>query len=108
MRKLTLQIDSLQVESFDTGGDGGRGTVRGNDTAPTEFCTGYPDCISKPRCQTPKDTCYQSCGCTNGRMLSRVGVNVSGSAPQIRKCSSDQNSSPVDAFHAQLPVWEIR
>jgi hypothetical protein len=66
MRKLTLQIDSLQVESFDTGENGGRGTVRGNDTVVTEFCTGYPDCVSKPYCQTPKDTCFQSCGCTNG------------------------------------------
>jgi len=67
MRKLTLQLDHLRVDSFDTGEIGGRGTVRGNDTAVTEFCTGYPDCgVSKPRCHTPKDTCYQSCGCTNG------------------------------------------
>jgi len=67
MRKLTLELDNLQVDTFETGGKNGRlGTVRGNDTIVTEWCTGYPDCISKPGCQTPNDTCYGSCGCTNG------------------------------------------
>jgi hypothetical protein len=67
MRKLTLDIDKLEVDSFDTGNAKGRGTVRGNDTIYTEWCTGYPDCgVSKPNCQTPADTCYGSCGCTNG------------------------------------------
>ncbi len=62
MRKLTLQIDALQVESFDTNG---RGTVHGHDTMETEWCTGYPYCLSR-KCQTPNDTCYGSCGCTQG------------------------------------------
>lgn len=30
MRKLTLALDALCVESFDTGAGAGRGTVRGN------------------------------------------------------------------------------
>lgn len=30
MRKLTLSLDALCVESFDTGAGAGRGTVRGN------------------------------------------------------------------------------
>lgn len=30
MRKLTLALDALRVESFATGTGGGRGTVRGN------------------------------------------------------------------------------
>ena len=64
MRKLTLKLDGLDVQSFDTGANGGRGTVRGHDTIETEWCTGYPDCISK-KCQTPYDTCYGTCGCTN-------------------------------------------
>jgi hypothetical protein len=65
MGKLTLQIDELKVVSFDTGDEHGRrGTVRGNDTVETEWCTGYPDCISKPQCQTPHNTCYGTCGCT--------------------------------------------
>jgi len=67
MRKLTLKLDELAVDSFDTAGaNSGRGTVQGNDTVQTEWCTGYPDCISKPQCHTPHDTCYGSCGCTNG------------------------------------------
>jgi hypothetical protein len=71
MGKLTLKIDDLNVTSFDTG-DGHRrdGTVHGHDTQETEWCTGYghPGCnISKrPHCQTPNDTCYGTCGCSNG------------------------------------------
>lgn len=67
MRKLTLKLDNLNVESFDTGGIGGSGTVRGHDTIETEWCTGYPDCgVSKPQCQTPHHTCYGTCGCSEG------------------------------------------
>ena len=68
MRKLTLKLDNLKVDSFQTGADARlNGTVRGHDTIETEWCTGYPDCgVSKPRCQTPYDTCYGTCGCSNG------------------------------------------
>lgn len=68
MGKLTLTIDNLKVDSFETGAGLRRnGTVRGHDTVETEWCTGYPDCsVSKPECRTPHDTCYGSCGCTNG------------------------------------------
>lgn len=68
MGKLTLRIQDLKVDSFRTGGDDGRGgTVRGHDTVETEWCTGYPDCgVSRPECQTPHDTCYGTCGCSNG------------------------------------------
>ena len=66
MGKLALKIDELAVESFDTGDErDGSGTVRGHDTVETEWCTGYPDCISaRPECKTPRDTCYGTCGCT--------------------------------------------
>ena len=64
MGKLTLKIDNLKVESFDTSAEqNSRGTVRGHDTWETEWCTGYPDCVSE-KCQTPKDTCNESCDCT--------------------------------------------
>lgn len=68
MRKLTLKLDNLKVDSFQTGDDARRnGTVHGHDTIETEWCTGYPYCgVSKPRCQTPYDTCYGTCGCSNG------------------------------------------
>ena len=69
MRKLTLQVDQLTVDSFQTGDSRYlNGTVRGNDTVETEWCTGYgyPGCnVSKRGCQTPNDTCYGTCGCTN-------------------------------------------
>ncbi|HET7228821.1 MAG TPA: hypothetical protein VFJ16_02330 [Longimicrobium sp.] len=39
MKKLSLELDALTVESFTTGDAvDGRGTVRGRDTLPTEFC----------------------------------------------------------------------
>ncbi|HEX8696693.1 MAG TPA: hypothetical protein VF746_30020 [Longimicrobium sp.] len=64
MGKLRLRLDDLKVDSFDAGDGRGRsGTVRGHDTVETEWCTGYPECISK-KCQTPRNTCYGSCGCT--------------------------------------------
>jgi hypothetical protein len=71
MGKLTLKIDDLNVTSFDTG-DGHRrdGTVHGHDTVETEWCTGYghPGCniSARPECKTPRDTCYGTCGCSNG------------------------------------------
>ena len=66
MAKLKLALDALDVQSFDTDGGRGRtGTVHGHDTVQTEWCTGYPDCISRG-CATPKETCYGSCGCTQG------------------------------------------
>lgn len=39
MKKLTLDLDMLAVDSFATGDAAdGRGTVRGHDTRFTEFC----------------------------------------------------------------------
>jgi hypothetical protein len=65
MPKLTLKLENLTVESFDTGdGHRRRGTVQGHDTIETEWCTGYPDCGVSKHCQTPNDTCYGTCGCT--------------------------------------------
>ena len=64
MGKLTLALDELKVESFDTGDEHRRsGTVLGHDSRETEWCTGYPKCLSK-QCQTPDNTCHASCGCT--------------------------------------------
>jgi len=79
MGKLTLKIDDLQVDSFETGDEHRRsGTVRGHDTVETEWCTGYPDCgVSKPQCQTPRDTCYGSCGCTQNCASAGCTVNCS-------------------------------
>jgi hypothetical protein len=39
MRKVTLDVDGLHVDSFATGdAAAARGTVRGHDTRYTEFC----------------------------------------------------------------------
>lgn len=39
MKKLSMDVEALAVESFATGENAaGRGTVRGHDTRYTEFC----------------------------------------------------------------------
>jgi hypothetical protein len=56
MKKLTLQLDNLHVDSFQTGeADDRRGTVRGHDTRVTEFCSMKP-CKPSSVCPT-YDTC---------------------------------------------------
>ena len=54
MRKLNLQLDTLAVDSFETGTAADRqGTVRGHDTAVTEFCnTPYKPCKPTTGCPT--------------------------------------------------------
>lgn len=52
MRKFTLELDALHVDSFETGEkEELRGTVRGHDTRVTEFCA------------TPYKPCKPSTGC---------------------------------------------
>lgn len=69
MRKLTLVLDSLAVQSFHTSGPEGAatGTVHGRAAVPepTYGCSNTPDCIftqqlsCKGSCEA--DTCYESC-----------------------------------------------
>lgn len=72
MRKLTLALDALRVESFDTGAGAGRGTVRGNFDAAGEIgvirdsdpWTCADDHVSCGGSCDP--TCNRSCeGCTS-------------------------------------------
>ncbi|HSU16412.1 hypothetical protein [Longimicrobium sp.] len=56
MRKLTLQLEDLTVDSFTAGeAEDRRGTVRGHDTRVTEFCSMKP-CKPSSVCPTV-DTC---------------------------------------------------
>jgi hypothetical protein len=72
MRKLTLSLDRLTVESFETlGVDGtGRGTVQAFVTTPRETCTiewnptYAPTCAAT--CQSCPGTCEYTCGGTCG------------------------------------------
>jgi len=54
MKKLTLAMDALRVESFDTGAEEARGgTVRGHDTRITEWCySTYVGCKPTNGCET--------------------------------------------------------
>lgn len=58
MRKLTLDLDALSVDSFPTTVPDGsaRGTVRGHDTVASEWCTLYKTCSEHP-CDTLRDSC---------------------------------------------------
>lgn len=54
MQKRKLDIDHLQVESFETGdADGLRGTVRAHETGPTA--------CNPATCDTGFHTCWDSC-----------------------------------------------
>ena len=65
MKKLALDLEKLEVESFDTESDGAdrRGTVRGH--LATDSCTQGLDCIF-----TDWESCYGGCsdsGCGPGQ-----------------------------------------
>jgi hypothetical protein len=70
MKKLKLQLDELQVESFHTArAEAPRGTVQGNQ--PTRLCTGYGctdyvDCTIDFGCapDTQDASCEGTCGNT--------------------------------------------
>jgi len=57
-RKLRLEMDQLEVETFPTGEElPSRGTVRGND--PYDTSTGdFRGCV----CDTRENTCFGGCG----------------------------------------------
>jgi len=66
MRKLTLSLDTLEVQSFPTTDNegGGRGTVRGRETGPTcdgDSCWDSCECSYQDTCLQPEITCYVSC-----------------------------------------------
>jgi hypothetical protein len=69
MKKIKLDVDALDVESFEPSeAKGERGTVKGLLTAYYELChegdTWQGSCTCEPTCNA--DTCYncQSAGCT--------------------------------------------
>lgn len=65
MRKLKLQVEDLDVSSFQTADTVGEaGTVVGHKTAPpTELsCAGYPTC--DPPTYHGEYTCAYTCNCT--------------------------------------------
>jgi hypothetical protein len=57
MRKISLNIDDLAVESFSTdkGKGAAAGTVHGHATMVADGCPNFS-----------RGTCFQSCGMTNG------------------------------------------
>jgi hypothetical protein len=90
MRKLTLKLDELAVESFapSPGGGGGGGTVRAHDSI--QYCpTGLSYC-GEHQCNTdtgvcgpatqcaqscvPADTCAYSCGYSCGGCATEGGT----------------------------------
>lgn len=62
MKKLTLELETLVVDSFATGDAAdGRGTVRGHDTRFTEFCNTKKTCgnTCAPLCAVEEDAAPQ-------------------------------------------------
>ncbi len=71
MRKLTLDLNALRVQSFATDEEGPRpfGTVHGRqkNTGPETVCTASPGCASRDRCadtdEPPPPPPYSDVGC---------------------------------------------
>lgn len=65
MRKIRLKIESLAVESFDTGEvQDLRGTVRAYFTTPQDPCTSADDALTCARRRTDYASCDVQCECT--------------------------------------------
>lgn len=81
MRKISLKIDDLSVESFSTAAGEGRkqGTVHGHDWSEWEDCTHFEGCNSGASlcascdegCPQPTETCFAGCRMTNGYEVCR-------------------------------------
>jgi hypothetical protein len=64
MKKLTLKLDALQIESFDTSGEQPeeRGTVQAHDQCGCSCCCTAPTSPCSPTCDTsPTHPGYQTC-----------------------------------------------
>ena len=82
MRKLKLQVEDLEVVSFETNRTlDERGTVAGYKTLPpTEMtCEGQASCdVNYPTCNNG-DTCYNSCdGCGSYRTDCALCISAAG------------------------------
>jgi hypothetical protein len=79
MKKLKLELDELQVESFQTErGMVQRGTVKGN-APPTSFCTEYIDCTWDFGCETQLASCEGTCNtCAGGSCEGTCGGSCYG------------------------------
>jgi len=67
MKKLTLKMDDLKIESFPTGESKG-GVVSQSESDPIELCTQYAGCgtfsLNEPtvcNCSAPGPVCTQNC-----------------------------------------------
>jgi hypothetical protein len=96
MRKLTLSLEALQVESFEAGREsiGGVGTVRGNAKA-TYACTdGWAGC---PVETIGQHTCNPTCQPTDGGISCdnfSCLANTCGAGDSCETCSICQSFLP--------------
>jgi hypothetical protein len=56
MKKLKLDLETVRVDTFDTGASGGSGTVQANSGGVSSDCSLHPP----ETCQG--NTCWDSCG----------------------------------------------
>ncbi|HEU0055408.1 MAG TPA: hypothetical protein VFQ39_19610 [Longimicrobium sp.] len=81
MKKLSLQMDELRVESFSTGkGESQKGTVQGNSAS--VGCTDYYSCWA----DTCGASCYNTCGESHHRTCGSV---TPCGGDSIDACQSD-------------------
>lgn len=93
MRKIVLDLDALQVESFDTspaGARGARGTVHARGVVAEPYsdfqqCGSYPNCPSPLCVDTPMASCDGSCQWT-------CGASCNGTCNSCATCNTCQES----------------
>lgn len=98
MKKLTLQVDDLRVESFETvRTEAPRGTVRGN--APTWYCSEQIDCTYDYGCETENVSCGGSC---NGSCVDTCGASCNGTcaASCYGTCEATCNSCDYSCYES--------
>jgi hypothetical protein len=58
MKKIRLNLDSLRIDSFATGGEASRqGTVHGQQQATAYVCSWLPSCPNQPTCGAKTCAC---------------------------------------------------
>ena len=93
MRKVALELDALQVESFDTTSEGARarGTVNARGVVIAEPYSDFQQCGSYPNCPSPLcvDTPLASC---DGSCQWTCGASCNGSCNTCATCNTCQES----------------
>ena len=106
MKKLSLDLDALLVESFVTGGRGGRtGTVRGFDSTAATDCGGCePGGSGQAYCADTLYGCNTNTACSN--YTCQNGCHFTDTCPGRFTCETtcpNYTEAPMDSCYVGCP-----